>query len=65
MARPATGQTPVVSFRPPQALRTRFDALAEAEGLSRTEALIRLMHEYVDRRERDTERPTPPVTTPQ
>lgn len=54
MARPATGQTPVMSFRPPTPLRTRFEALAQAEGRSRSDVLIALMHEYVERRERET-----------
>lgn len=54
MARPATGQTPPVSFRPPQPLRERFDAIVEAKGHKRTDVLIRLMHDYVERHERET-----------
>jgi predicted transcriptional regulator len=55
MARPATGQTPPISFRPPEPLRERFDALAAAEGRTRSDVLIRLMHDYVERRERETD----------
>ena len=51
MARPATGQTPPVSFRPPEQLLKEFDATIE-EGRSRTEVLIELMHDRVNKKRR-------------
>lgn len=52
MARPATGQTPPISFRPPQQLLKDFDATIE-EGRSRSDVLIELMHDRVAKKERE------------
>ncbi|WP_225840299.1 ribbon-helix-helix domain-containing protein [Streptomyces sp. NK08204] len=52
MARPRTGQTPPISFRPPPQLLKEFDATIE-EGRSRSDVLIELMHERVTRKERE------------
>jgi hypothetical protein len=52
MARPKTGQTPPISFRPPQQLLKEFDATIE-EGRSRSDVLIELMHERVNRKHRE------------
>lgn len=57
MARPATGQTPPISFRPPQQLLKEFDATIE-EGRTRSDVLIELMHDRVSRKRR--ERPPAP-----
>ncbi|MGW2048576.1 hypothetical protein ACWCPF_25845 [Streptomyces sp. NPDC001858] len=52
MARPKTGQTPPISFRPPQQLLKEFDATIE-EGRSRSDVLIELMHDRVTRKARE------------
>lgn len=52
MARPKTGQTPPISFRPPQQLLKEFDETIE-EGRSRSDVLIELMHERVNRKRRE------------
>lgn len=52
MARPATGQTPPISFRPPEQLLKEFDATIE-EGRSRTDVLIELMHDRVTKKQRE------------
>lgn len=52
MARPATGQTPPISFRPPEQLLKDFDATIE-KGRSRTDVLIELMHERVTEKQRE------------
>lgn len=52
MARPATGQTPPISFRPPKQLLKEFDATIE-EGRSRSDVLIELMHDRVNRKRRE------------
>lgn len=52
MARPATGQTPPISFRPPKQLLVEFDATIE-EGRSRSDVLIELMHDRVAKKERE------------
>jgi hypothetical protein len=41
--RPATGETPLVAFRPPDELRNAIDAFASAEGITRSEALRQLV----------------------
>lgn len=56
MARPKTGQTPPISFRPPQQLLKEFDATVE-EGRSRSDVLIELMHDRVTKKRRQSERP--------
>lgn len=53
MARPATGQTPVVTFRPPQQLRDEFDEEAKAAGRTRSDALIEAMHDWLRKRRRE------------
>jgi len=64
VGRPATGETPVVSFRPPVALRKELDKLAKAEGRARSDALIEAMHDWVEkkRRERARTQPAGPAT---
>ncbi|MEU8756231.1 hypothetical protein AB0C88_37665 [Streptomyces chartreusis] len=52
MARPATGQTPPISFRPPQQLLKEFDDTIE-EGRSRSDVLIELMHDRVNKKQRE------------
>ncbi|MFI0742667.1 hypothetical protein ACH4PU_31990 [Streptomyces sp. NPDC021100] len=62
MGRPATGQTKVMGFRPPKALREEFEALAEAEGRTPSDALIEAMHDWVDKKRRQRraeDAPTP------
>lgn len=49
--RPATGQTPPISFRPPKQLLKEFDETIEP-GRSRSDVLIELMHERVARKHR-------------
>lgn len=58
--RPATGQTPPISFRPPKPLREELDALAKAEGRDRSDVLIEAVHDWVrkKRREQAAEKPT-------
>ncbi|WP_329215205.1 ribbon-helix-helix domain-containing protein [Streptomyces sp. NBC_01485] len=51
MARPATGQTPPISFRPPKQLLVEFDATIE-EGRTRSDVLIELMHDRINRKRR-------------
>jgi hypothetical protein len=62
MARPATGQTPPISFRPPKQLLVEFDETIE-EGRTRSDVLIELMHDRVNRkrRERPSSAPVRPV----
>lgn len=52
VGRPATGKTPVVSFRPPVALREELDALAEAEGRARSDVLVEAVHDWVRKKQR-------------
>lgn len=52
MARPATGQTPPISFRPPPQLLREFDATIE-EGRTRSDVLIELMHDRINRKRRE------------
>lgn len=66
MARPATGQTPPISFRPPPQLLKDFDATIE-EGRSRSDVLIELMHERIARKQRERAaagRPADPASGP-
>ena len=51
--RPATGQTPPISFRPPVALREELDALAKAEGRDRSDVLIEAVHDWVRKKRRE------------
>lgn len=52
MARPATGQTPVVTFRPPPQLKDEFDEEAKASGRSRSDALVEAMHDWLRKQRR-------------
>jgi hypothetical protein len=52
MARPKTGQTPPISFRPPKQLLKDFDATIE-EGRSRSDVLIELMHDRIAKKRRE------------
>lgn len=52
MARPKTGQTPPISFRPPPQLLVEFDATIE-EGRTRSDVLIELMHDRINRKRRE------------
>jgi metal-responsive CopG/Arc/MetJ family transcriptional regulator len=58
MARPATGQTPPISFRPPEQLLKEFDATIE-DGRSRTDVLIELMHDRVTKKQRERKAAAP------
>jgi hypothetical protein len=60
MARPATGQTPVKSFRPPPTLWAWLTALAEAEDRKHSDALIEAMHEWVRKKRRQHPDVQPP-----
>ena len=51
--RPATGQTPAISFRPPIALRQELDELARADGRDRSDVLIEAVHDWVRKRKRE------------
>ncbi len=53
VGRPATGQTPPISFRPPVALREELDTLAKAEGRDRSDVLIEAVHDWVRKKKRD------------
>lgn len=53
MGRPATGQTPPVSFRPPKSLKDEFDALVKAAGRDRSDALIEAMHDWIKKKQRE------------
>ncbi|MEU2730103.1 hypothetical protein ABZ650_20540 [Streptomyces griseoviridis] len=52
MARPATGQTKPISFRPPPQLLKDFDATIE-EGRTRSDVLVELMHDRINRKRRE------------
>ncbi|MEE4541019.1 hypothetical protein V2S66_03425 [Streptomyces sp. V4-01] len=62
MARPATGQTPVKTFRPPEPLWKEVTDIATAEGRKNSDAVIEALHYWVKkkRRERTAAKPTPP-----
>jgi metal-responsive CopG/Arc/MetJ family transcriptional regulator len=62
MARPATGQTPPISFRPPKQLLVEFDETIE-EGRTRSDVLIELMHDRVTRKRRERPAPERPVSS--
>jgi metal-responsive CopG/Arc/MetJ family transcriptional regulator len=51
--RPATGQTPPISFRPPVALRQELDELAKAEGRDRSDVLIEAAHDWIRKKRRE------------
>ncbi|MEV5957283.1 GIY-YIG nuclease family protein [Streptomyces sp. NPDC051987] len=60
--RPATGQTKAVTFRADPKLRAAFDATIE-EGRSRSDVLIELMHERVNRKRRERPASSEETTT--
>lgn len=62
--RPATGQTPVMSFRPPTALRQEFEQLAKAEGRKYSDALTEAMHDWVKKRHTHALKPPKPKPGP-
>lgn len=47
--RPATGETRVMGFRPPEPLRAEFEQLARDQGRTPSDALIEAMHLWIDR----------------
>lgn len=47
MAHPRTGRKKPVSFRPPNPLREQFEAEADAQGRTRTDALTEAMHLWI------------------
>lgn len=51
--RPATGQTPVKSFRPPPALWAELEDLAAAEGRKVSDALVEAVHDWVRKKARE------------
>lgn len=51
--RPATGQTPPISFRPPVALREELDKLAKELGRDRSDVLIEAVHDWVKKKRRE------------
>ena len=52
MARPATGQTPVKTFRPPAQLWKEVEEIAAAEGRKNSELVIEALHDLVKKRRR-------------
>lgn len=59
MARPATGQTPVKTFRPPGPLWKEIETIAAAEGRANSELVIEALHDLVKKKHR--ERPATPA----
>jgi hypothetical protein len=53
MARPATGQTPVKSFRPPAPLWDEVEEIAAAEGRKNSELVIEALHDLVKKKRRE------------
>jgi metal-responsive CopG/Arc/MetJ family transcriptional regulator len=53
VGRPATGQTPPISFRPPVALREELDELVKAEGRARSDVLIEAVHDWIRKKRRE------------
>lgn len=51
MARPATGQTPVKTFRPPAPLWADVKAIADAEGRAASDLVIEALHDLVRKRQ--------------
>jgi hypothetical protein len=52
MARPATGQTPVKTFRPPGPLWKEVEEIAAAEGRKNSELVIEALHDLVTKKRR-------------
>jgi hypothetical protein len=53
MARPATGQTPVKTFRPPGPLWKEIEDIAAAEGRKNSELVIEALHDLVNKKRRE------------
>jgi hypothetical protein len=53
MARPATGQTPVKTFRPPGPLWNEVEEIAAAEGRKNSDAVIEALHDWVKKKRRE------------
>ncbi|MEV6181338.1 hypothetical protein [Streptomyces sp. NPDC052015] len=53
MARPATGQTPVKTFRPPPLLWKEVEEIAAAEGRKNSELVIEALHDLVKKKHRE------------
>jgi hypothetical protein len=47
--RPATGETRVMGFRPPEPLRAEFEQLARDQGRTPSDALIEAMHMWIEK----------------
>ena len=61
MGRPATGQTPVKTFRPPPQLWKDVVELATHEGRRASDAVIEALHDWVKKKRREHARaPEPP-----
>lgn len=56
MPRPATGQKPIVTFRPPERLREQMRELMAATGQTQTEVLVEALSEWCERRQRRVRR---------
>jgi hypothetical protein len=65
MARPVTGQTPVITFRPPPQVREDFDQRAKAAKRSRSDALIEAMHDWIRKQDRTSPPATPAPPAPE
>jgi hypothetical protein len=53
MARPATGQTPVKTFRPPGQLWKEIEELAAIEGRKNSDLVIEALHDLVRKKRRE------------
>jgi hypothetical protein len=53
MARPATGQTKVKSFRPPGPLWKEVEEIAATEGRKNSDAVIEALHDWVKKKRRE------------
>jgi hypothetical protein len=51
--RPKTGQKPVKSFRPPEALWEEVEKIADAEGRKHSDLVIEALHDLVKKKRRD------------
>ncbi|MFI9154505.1 hypothetical protein [Streptomyces sp. NPDC053367] len=63
MARPATGQTPVKTFRPPPALWKDVEEIAAAEGRKNSELIIEALHDLVRKKHRERPASSEETTT--
>lgn len=58
MARPATGQTPVKTFRPPKPLWNEVMQYVKAEGRPYGDVIIEALHDWLKKKHREGP-PTP------